>query len=119
MSSLEAHSFGMLSTEATTRRLAQIELIRRSGSNADDARKLFTELATNEKEQLPSRLLAVGGLQQLWNDATEKTLLSLLTDKDPDVRRVACDAARRPCALSSWPPAYGRAVAGSARSGKR
>lgn len=85
---------GLTGPDATTRRLAQIEIVRR-GAKADHSRNLFQQVAREEKEPVSVRLIAVGGLQQLWGEETQKTLLSLLTDKDVDVRRMACDALAR------------------------
>ncbi len=82
---------GLLSVDATTRRLAQIELARRG----EPSWATFTAVANDNKAAVPSRLLAVSGLQQLWNADAEKVLLNLLTDNDADVRRVACDAVGR------------------------
>jgi quinoprotein glucose dehydrogenase len=85
---------GLLSDDATTRQLAQIELIRRAGANETFVHQVLDDLTVADKP-VPTRLLAVGGLQQLWHPGAARTLLTLLADKDPDVRRMSCDALGR------------------------
>lgn len=85
---------GMLSADATTRRLAQIELVRRAGTNQTLVREVFVELATGN-HPVATRLLALGGFHQLWDGVTLSAAMKLLTDNDADVRRMACDTLAR------------------------
>lgn len=93
--SIEDLKAGLQSADATTRRLAQIELVRRSNSQPIEVRAVFAALAADDKSAIPTRLLAVGGLQQLWTADVQEVMLKLLADKDADVRRMACDALAR------------------------
>lgn len=49
----------------------------------------FIGWASNVKAPAYSRLIAVQGARQLWNDRAEAAMLALLDDPEPDVRRVA------------------------------
>jgi putative membrane-bound dehydrogenase-like protein len=86
---------GLQCPDATTRKMAQVELVRRGATLPAEVRAVFTAVATNEGGGVPARLLAVGGLQQLWDADVRKVMLGLITDKDDDVRRMACDALAR------------------------
>jgi quinoprotein glucose dehydrogenase len=86
---------GLLNGDTSTRRLAQIDLVRRGAKEADAVRGLFATVAADEKAAITARLLAVGGLQQLWDADAHSMMLVLLADKDADVRRMACDALAR------------------------
>ncbi len=92
---LDALTDGLRGENASTRRLAQIELVRRAASQPIEVRAVFAKTANDEKAAVPGRLLAVGGLQQLWTADVQAVMLNLLTDKDADVRRMACDALAR------------------------
>ena len=94
VASLDNLKASLLSADATTRRLAQIELARR-GAKGEAVGSVFASIAADDKAALPSRLLAVGGLQQIWTADGEKLVLDLLTDKEADIRRVACEAVGR------------------------
>ncbi|MEO2088241.1 MAG: PVC-type heme-binding CxxCH protein [Gemmataceae bacterium] len=85
---------GVQSQDDTTRRLAQIELLRRAGTSNTLVREILLDLAMGDYP-IPTRLLAVGGLQQVWDGATLQAAVKLLADKNPDVRRMACDALGR------------------------
>lgn len=92
---LDALTDGLKSDNASTRRLAQIELVRRATAQPIEVRAVFAKVANDDKAAVPGRLLAVGGLQQLWNVDVQAVMLNLITDKDADVRRMACDALAR------------------------
>jgi quinoprotein glucose dehydrogenase len=79
---------GVRSADATTRRLAQEELLRRGSKETNKVRDILLSL-TVEKEPLPTRIIASSGLQAVWNDSTQTAVLNLLNDKNADIRRTA------------------------------
>jgi putative heme-binding domain-containing protein len=86
------------SPDMTVRDHAQQELLRRARSQAREADSIatfFTDTAKNEALPVSVRLLALGGAQQLWSEKVRTVVESLLTDGDPDVRRMAADALAR------------------------
>ncbi len=48
--------------------------------------------ASNAKASVYTRLLGIQGARQLWNDQAEATMLNLLGDAEPDVRRLAAQS---------------------------
>jgi quinoprotein glucose dehydrogenase len=85
---------GIRCADVTTRRLALEELILRAEKKPDDIRKLFVSL-TDNKEPLPTRILATSGLLAVWNEEAQTTVVRLTSDKNPDVRRTALDTLAR------------------------
>ncbi|MCU0705084.1 MAG: HEAT repeat domain-containing protein [Fimbriiglobus sp.] len=93
---------GFLHGDTTTRRLAQIELVRRGTKEVQAVREFFEAVAADEKAAVTARLLAIGGLQQVGDADSRKGLLALLTDKDADVRRMVCDALARTATVDDF-----------------
>jgi quinoprotein glucose dehydrogenase len=75
------------------------ELVER-GQNS---RVHFIGWASNVKAPLYTRLLGIQGARQFWNDPVEATMLALLADAEPDVRRLAAQAlAWEPKSSAPW-----------------
>ncbi|OWK45617.1 PVC-type heme-binding CxxCH protein [Fimbriiglobus ruber] len=90
---LDALVTGYRSPDATTRQLAQREMVRRAKKNPDLVRGYLRRDADAEAGlPTPVRLLCVGGLQQLWTPTIRDFFLDLTRDADPDVRRLAAEA---------------------------
>ena len=92
----DAVAQGLNSPDATTRQLAQLEMLRRAKKNPDLVRGIFRGgLDVESNATIPTRLLCLGGLQQLWNADVQTWFVELLKDKDDDVRRLAVEALGR------------------------
>ena len=98
---------------------AQRELIDRGPA----ARASCVGYAGNAGAPLHARLLGIQGARQFWNDEVEATMIGLLDDPEPDVRRLAAQAwpgsRRRPAPArpqAPGPPRRPRRPGASARS---
>ena len=92
----EAVVQGLNSPDGTVRQLAQLELLRRAKTAPDVIRELFRNgLDVESKTTIPTRLLCLGGLQQLWNADIQNLFVKLLGDKDENIRRLAVEALGR------------------------
>ncbi len=87
---MEVVAQALKSPDATTRQYAQKEMLRRAAKSPEAVRGHFRAgLAVGSTIQ--TRLLCIGGLQQLWDADVQKTFVELLGDKDGDVRRLAAE----------------------------
>ena len=93
---LDAVAQGLNSPDATTRQMAQLEMLRRAKKNPDLIRGFFRAgLDVEANGTIQTRLLCLGGLQQLWNADVQAWFAELLKDTDDDVRRLAVEALGR------------------------
>jgi len=85
----EQVSFGLFSSpDLAEARRAQRELIDRGPVH----RQTLLNYATNVAAPLHYRLLGIQGARQSWDEAVGATMLGLLSDAQPDVRRLAAQA---------------------------
>ena len=93
---LDAAAQGLNSPDATTRQQAQFEMLRRAKKNPDLIRGFFRNgLDLESNTSIQTRLLCLGGLQQLWNADVQTWFVELLKDSDDAVRRLAVEALGR------------------------
>ncbi len=92
----DAMALALNSPDATTRQQAQFEMLRRAKKNPDLIRGFFRSgLDVESNASVSTRLLCLGGLQQLWNPDVQAWFVDLLKDQDDDVRRLAVEALGR------------------------
>jgi quinoprotein glucose dehydrogenase len=77
--------------DASDRRMAQHELIRRGALN----KAALIEAAGKSELSIDARMLAVGALATMWDDQVKAVLIKLATDDDAILRRLAAECLGR------------------------